>query len=180
MHNERPTFYTDKGQPIRAAGILCYVIHKNNNKLKKIWLFRNQNNYYSDTGGKTDKEDKSIIDTAIRETVEETNGHLFSHKHDFQTCRKILVDEFKKQKPKPLYVDNCKYLVFPLKLMYKNKYLSLKRFGKKELHDNLEHSYKWLSYVPKNLHPRLNGVKSILINDKIDNQNFDNQKILNK
>ena len=34
---------------------------------------------------KTDKEDKSIIDTAIRETVEETNGHLFSHKHDFQT-----------------------------------------------------------------------------------------------
>ena len=45
MHNERPTFYTDKGQPIRAAGILCYVIHKNNNKLKKIWLFRNQNNF---------------------------------------------------------------------------------------------------------------------------------------
>ena len=44
MHNKRPTFYTESGQPIRAAGILCYVVHKNNEKDKKFWLFRNQNN----------------------------------------------------------------------------------------------------------------------------------------
>lgn len=155
MHNERPTFYTDKGQPIRAAGILCYVIHKNNNKLKKIWLFRNQNHLYSDTGGKTDKEDLTIIETAIRETVEETNGHLFSYKHNFETCKQILMKEFEKQKPNPIYVESCKYILFPLRLMYKNRFLSLKRFGKKELHDNLIHSYKWLDYIPNNIHPRL-------------------------
>ena len=48
MHqNNRPTFYTEDGQPIRAAGILCYVYHKSFDekiKDKKIWLFRNQNN----------------------------------------------------------------------------------------------------------------------------------------
>ena len=40
--DKRPTFYTDKGQPIRAAGILCYVYDKEKNK--KIWLFRKQSN----------------------------------------------------------------------------------------------------------------------------------------
>ena len=35
MHSEnRPTFFTETGQPIRAAGILCYVNHKYFNKDK--------------------------------------------------------------------------------------------------------------------------------------------------
>ena len=101
------------------------------------------------------KEDLTIIETAIRETVEETNGHLFSYKHNFETCKQILMKEFEKQKPNPIYVESCKYILFPLRLMYKNRFLSLKRFGKKELHDNLIHSYKWLDYIPNNIHPRL-------------------------
>ena len=166
MHQDnRPTFYTKDGQPIRAAGILCYVYHKSfdeKTKDKKIWLFRNQNNIFSDTGGKTDKLDKSIIDTAIRETVEETNGHLFSSKHNYQICEKILKKEFEKQKPEPIYVRNCKYLLYPLKLRYKNKYLSLKRFGTKEIHDNMEHSYHWLDKLPRNIHPRLQSIRNNL------------------
>lgn len=168
MHQDnRPTFYTKDGQPIRAAGILCYVYHKSFNeqiKDKKIWLFRNQNNIYSDTGGKTDKTDKSIIDTAIRETVEETNGHLFSSKHNYKICEKILKHEFKRQNPNPIYVDNCKYILYPLRLRYKNKFLSLKRFGDKEIHDDMEHSYHWLDKIPKNIHPRLYTIRNNIIN----------------
>ena len=48
---------------------------------KEVWLFRRENkvstSYYCDTGGKSDCIDNSPIETAIRETVEETNGHLF-------------------------------------------------------------------------------------------------------
>ena len=168
MHQDnRPTFYTKDGQPIRAAGILCYVYHKSFNeqiKDKKSGYLENQNNIYSDTGGKTDKIDKSIIDTAIRETVEETNGHLFSSRHNYEICEKILKKEFKRQKPNPIYVDNCKYLLYPLRLRYKNKFLSLKRFGDKELHDDIQHSYHWLDKIPKNIHPRLYTIRNHIIN----------------
>jgi len=165
QQDNRPTFYTEEGHPIRAAGILCYVYHKSFDKIitdKKIWLFRNQNNIYSDTGGKTDILDKSIIDTAIRETVEETNGHLFSSTHDYKICEKILKQEFKRQNPKPIYVNNCKYLLYPLKLRYKNRFLSLKRFGDKEIHDDMTHSYHWLDKIPKNIHPRLYAIRNNL------------------
>lgn len=160
----RPTFYTNEGLPIRAGGILCYVVdNKTKNSIKKkYWLFRLQNNKFTDTGGKTDIKDKNIIDTAIRETVEETNGHLFSHKHDFEQCTKILKKIFKIQQPEPLYIQNCKYVLYPIQLKYKNKFLSLKRFGLKEEHDNIEHKYMWLDYIPKNIHPRLKIIKNHL------------------
>lgn len=166
MHkNNRPTFFTESGQPIRAAGVLCYIIKKsyNTNKEKKIWLFRKQNDNFTDTGGKTDFQDESIVETAIRETVEETNGKLFSYKHDYEQCKNILEREFEKQKPVPIYVENCKYIVFPLKLRYKNRFLSLKRFGKKEIHDDLEHSYHWVDHIPNNIHPRIKPVKKQLL-----------------
>ena len=173
MHSEnRPTFFTETGQPIRAAGILCYVNHKYFNKDKtkdtskddkKIWLLRKQDESFSDTGGKTDIVDQSIIDTAIRETVEETNGHLFSLHHTFEECTKTLIREFKIQKPAPIYVENCKYILFPLKLRYKNKYLSLKRFGDKEIHDDMKHSYQWIDHMPQNIHPRLKSIKKQLL-----------------
>ena len=168
MHkNNRPTFFTESGQPIRAAGILCYIIKKSfsNNKEKKLWLFRKQDNNFSDTGGKTDCQDESIVETAIRETVEETNGKLFSYNHTLEQCKSILKREFEKQKPVPIYVENCKYIVFPLKLKYKNKFLSLKRFGEIEIHDNLEHSYHWVDHIPNNIHPRIKPIKKQLLDN---------------
>jgi 8-oxo-dGTP pyrophosphatase MutT (NUDIX family) len=161
IKDKRPTFYTDEGQPIRAAGILCYVYDHNKNK--KIWLFRKQSNKFSDTGGKTDMIDENPLQTAIRETVEETNGHLFSKNHNNETCTKILVRELKKQNPKPIYVESCKYLVIPFRLRFKNFKLSLDRFGEMEIHDHLEHSYHWLEDIPKtDLHPRLISIRNIL------------------
>ena len=165
MHKDnRPTFFTESGQPIRAAGILCYIIKKSfdDNTEKKIWLLRKQDSNFSDTGGKTDSQDKSIIDTAIRETVEETNGRLFSYNHNYYQCKKILEKEIKKQKPVPIYVESCKYIVFPLRLRYKNKFLPLNRFGEKEIHDDLEHSYHWVDRIPNNIHPRLKPIKNML------------------
>mgnify|MGYP001252912844 CR=1 FL=1 len=162
MSNNRPTFYTDNGQPIRAAGILCFIDNKESNK--KYWLFRKQNNLFTDTGGKTDSIDSSALDTAIRETVEETNGRLFSEKHNSKYCYKILKREISKQNINPIYIESCKYLLFPLKLRIKNFELPLDRFGKLELHDNLEHSYHWLDEIPaKNIHPRLITLKKKLI-----------------
>ena len=158
----RPTFYTENGQPIRAAGILCYIVDKETNK--KFWLFRKQANKYSDTGGKTDEKDKSPLETAIRETVEETNGHLFSEKHTMKKCYEILSKEIKKQKPKPIYIDSCKYIIFPFRLRTKNFMLPLERFGNIEIHDQQEHSYHWFEEIPKkNIHPRLNELKKFII-----------------
>lgn len=168
-NSNRPTFYTKEGLPVRAAGILCYVVHKEQQKEKNYWLFRLQNKLFTDTGGKTDILDSDMIDTAIRETVEETNGHLFSFKHNFDKCTSILKNLFKIQNPKPIYIKSCKYVVYPLRLKYKNKFLSLKRFGLKEEHDNIEHKYMWLDYVPKNIHPRLKSLKGYL-------KEFDNLK----
>ena len=163
-NSNRPTFYTKEGLPVRAAGILCYVVHKDKNIEKNYWLFRLQNKLFTDTGGKTDVTDTDFVDTAIRERVEETNGHLFSFKHDFNTCTSILKKLFKTQNPEPIYIKSCKYVVYPLRLKYKNKFLSLKRFGLKEEHDNIEHKYMWLDYIPKNIHPRLKSLKKELKN----------------
>ena len=161
MNKDRPTFYTEENKPIRAAGILCYVHDKD--KDQKLWLFRKQNNLFSDTGGKTETIDNSAIDTAIRETVEETNGHLFSQKHNIDTCHKILCREINNQKVKKIYVENCKYLLILFKLRFKNYKLPLERFGNLEKHDNQIHSYHWLEEIPsKDLHPRLHGAKKQL------------------
>ena len=159
--DNRPTFYTNDGKPIRAAGILCYVHDKDKNK--KTWLFRKQKNKYSDTGGKTDSLDSSSLETAIRETVEETNGHLFSEKHNNKYCYKILKRELTKQNPKPIYFDSCKYILYPLKLRSKSLNLPLDRFGNIEIHDSQKHSYHWLDEIPdKNLHPRLFSLKNLI------------------
>ena len=32
MADSRPTFFTENGEPIRAAGILCYVYDQDNKK----------------------------------------------------------------------------------------------------------------------------------------------------
>lgn len=162
MADSRPTFFTKNGEPIRAAGILCYVYDQNSNK--KQWLFRKHKNIFSDTGGKTDKIDKNPLETAVRETVEETNGHLFSSKHDQNYCFKILKREIIKQNKKPIYFEGCKYQLYILKLRKKTLNLPLERFGDFEIHDNLKHSYHWLNEIPEsNIHPRLNSIKKKLI-----------------
>lgn len=137
--DNQPTFYTKHKHPIRAAGILCYV--KNPKNQKKIWLLRESKGYLTDTGGKTDKEDNCPMVTAIRETVEETNGHLFSIRHDENTCFQILSTQLQKQNNKRIYIKESKYLLFIFELKYCAFFKPLKRFGKIEKKDNEYHSY---------------------------------------
>ena len=155
---ERPTFYTNSGQPVRAAGILCYVVDPHTDN--KIWLLRENNGYLSDTGGKTDIVDKGPLDTAIRETVEETNGHLFSERHSNEKCHEIISKFLPSQKNKIIYIKSCKYLLFTFQLRYSTFRKPLKRFGKFEKHDNEPHEYRWYHKIPyEKLHPRLYKVR---------------------
>ena len=158
--DNRPTFYTKSKLPIRAAGIICYVFDKKKNK--KIWLFRKSKGYLTDTGGKTDSVDKNAMDTAIRETVEETNGHLFSSYHSEQKCSNILTKILPKQR-NIIYNKGSKYLLFLMELNYSNIYKPMNRFGKIEREDNEPHSYQWYEKIPDDfkLHPRLQNIKHI-------------------
>ena len=38
-------------------------------------------------------------------------------------------------------------------------YLNKLRFGDKEVHDNLIHSYHWIDHIPGNIHPRLKSIR---------------------
>ena len=171
--DQRPTFFINNN-PIRAAGILCYVF--DNIKKKKIWLMRKEektsSSYYCDTGGKTDNCDNSPIDTAIRETVEETNGHLFSKSHSNKKCTEILKELFDNNSNiniKSIYSKEGKYILYLLKLRYNTINKSLDRFGKKEKSSggkNIKnHSYFWLDKLPfEDLHPRLLPMYKKIIN----------------
>ena len=158
--NNRPTFFIDM-KPVRAAGILFYVHNRN----KKYWLLRKCKGLYSDTGGKTDINDKSILDTAIRETVEETNGHLFSKKHSVNKCRKILIDQFSKNDIESIYIKKSKYILYLFELRWTNKEIPLGRFGEIEIHTNKPHSFHWVKNIPTDeLHPRLGNISEIIDN----------------
>lgn len=157
---DRPTFYIDE-KPIRAAGILFYVKDKSNNK--NMMLFRRENKettqFYCDTGGKTDVSDESSIETAIRETVEETNSHIFDKKHNRKKCTNILKNIFEKQKIDYIYSPKSKYILYLVELRYSAYKKPLSRLGsyEKSLNDETKtHTYFWLDTIPiENLHPRL-------------------------
>ena len=74
----RPIFYIDNGCPCLGAGVLFYV--QTNNDIYFLMQKEDGNPKYSfcDLGGKTDVIDSNIIETAVREVMEETNGVLFS------------------------------------------------------------------------------------------------------
>ena len=152
---DRPTFYTRSGQSIKAAGILCYVY--DDRKKKKIWLLRENNGYLTNTGGKTDSVDRNPLETAIRKTVEKTNGHLFSSYHDKRKCFETLWKSLNKQKNKIIYIKESNYLLFIFKLDFYAKIKSLKRFETSiEEKDDKNNSYNWYEKIPtERLHPRL-------------------------
>tara|TARA_B100000161_G_scaffold237661_1_gene188161 strand:+ start:112 stop:990 length:879 start_codon:yes stop_codon:yes gene_type:complete len=162
-NDQRPTFYTRSRKEIRGAGVLCYVRDKVRNK--KYILLRESNGWISDMGGKTDIYDKSPLDTAIREVVEETNGHLFSSYHDSERCRFILNKHLPKRNVKRIYIRKSKYLLYIFEINYKNFGRSMLRFGKKEGNTNISHYYKWYESLPsRKLHPRLYNIRHELAN----------------
>lgn len=115
---------------VKSAGILFYsMVDK-----EKKFLFTCQQNgkrdfSYADLGGKSEHEDSTPIDTAIRETVEETNGHLFSGNDSYEECDKKIKELFVNP-PSRYYDSRGKYMVYFIEMDDSFFNLSLDRFEK--------------------------------------------------
>ena len=135
---ERPTFYTKKGFPIRAGGVMFYTLYNNeiyimiqeiidipnlNDSNKNNSNKNNSNkNIWSDLGGKTEFCDKTLDDTICREVLEETNNRLFYLTNKQRKLKDSNIRQFKKLKLyvkkntiKNIVIPNSKYLLYLVK-----------------------------------------------------------------
>jgi 8-oxo-dGTP pyrophosphatase MutT (NUDIX family) len=155
--SDRPTF-EHRGRPVRAAGVLLWTKHDGHVHR----LFRKVNGKFEDIGGKTDPADTSAVATAVRETVEETGGKLFSEFHTRERCGEIL-HRLLEQTTTVEYNQRSKYLLFKLKVEPSILEVSMKRFGLSEETDwgTLQHYYQWRWQLPyqNQLHFRLRGLR---------------------
>lgn len=129
--NERPTFYiNDKlSQPIRAGGAIIYKFTKSDMEI----LLIEKDGQYEDIGGRTDNVDDTYIDTIVREIYEESNK-LIKRK---TTRKKLDGAEY-------VYIPKSKYIVYFIEATEKQKLLTEEHFGKKELHDDIVRTIKWI------------------------------------
>jgi hypothetical protein len=136
------------GKKYLGAGIIIY--HNNKYLLQKV----KNKNAWEDFGGKTDKKDKNIIETAFRECEEESNNIL---------NRNYLIDLIEKNPDRCYYLlqDNL-YFLYMIYISKKEKeFLENQDFGDFETYDNIERKVSWVS-KKENFHPR------ILINNFIN------------
>jgi hypothetical protein len=137
-YNDRPTFYykNNKKKPIRAGGILFYRARLVNNitHYDFLLMYNKWRKTYEDLGGRTSEGDTSIQDTIAREIEEESNN-IFNK----EDIKKRLKNQ------SHVYISNCKYLLYFLKVTDKEAQLKKSDFGKLEIYDNLERSISWLS-----------------------------------
>ena len=146
----RPTFYY-KNQEVKAAGILFYV----RNRESKFYLLRKHRNW-SDIGGKTEPEDKNILDTILREVIEETNHVLLDPAHTKEQAMASLRKLLKDTDLEIFYNKGAKYLMLRVEVPEHLYYMDNKRFGNVEHTTSQAHHYSWIKFVVRNkLHPRL-------------------------
>ena len=154
-YNERPTFTCTRG-PLRAGGVLIY---RKTGAMVEFLMIKNTEGRYEDIGGKTDRKDRSILDTIARETGEETNGVIAEAVVRRQLQAAVL----------SVYNLNSKYVVY---LLPANRYeatLKSEQFGTIETHDQFPRTIHWVSTesLQNNpLHPRLDlqGIIAVLEN----------------
>lgn len=165
-YDGRPKFFsqgiTDHRNPdykiVRSSGILFYSMVGE----EKKFLLRYQQNSkmefrYADLGGKSDPEDSTPVDTAIRETLEETNGHLFSSDDSLEECETKIKELFVNP-PSQYYDSGGKYMLYLVEMDESFFNLPLDRFGVREGEDERVHSFHWLGtdeISREELHPRL-------------------------
>lgn len=130
---------------------------------------KNKKYKFSDLGGKTDINDTTIIETAVREVMEETNTGLFSKlfkpeyneefKLDSEPTVEVYMENFSKlfteHKPKLIYKYNCKYITMMTELDTKyinsnmlpnidNDVTIILEFGEKEDGTELYRNIVWI------------------------------------
>lgn len=162
----RPHFFYDGHLEVRAAGILVYVRQGGDIQ----FLMRKEKGKWSETGGgKSEKVDTCILDTAVRECVEETNGRLFSDEDSFSECDSKLREMITPRTYK-IYSPRSKYMLFVVEADMKLRREKMTRFGNVEMHTRIRHYYKWVRKGRTRslrLHPRLyvSGILQHVIQD---------------
>ena len=151
---------------VKAAGILFFVRRGGRISL----LMRRERGRWSETGGgKVESVDKDILDTAVRECVEETNGRLFDKDDTFCECgdkiRAMITPRTYK-----IYSPRSKYFLYVVEADANLRKQKMTRFGTVEKHTNMRHYYKWVSTSKvrsMKLHPRLyiSGILQHVIQD---------------
>lgn len=132
---------TFMGKPFYGGGVVLY--HGKKLLLQKI----DGRDYWEDFGGKTDKEDEDIIETAFREGKEESNEIL---------NREFLEELIELNKKKCYYLlQHNTYFIYVIYVprIVKDS-LTSKKFGESELHDNIKRKVEWVDKDVK-LHPRI-------------------------
>ncbi len=140
----------DNEQPVQAAGCLVYRINKDNNDIEFLLIRNYQRNFYEDFGGHVNNDDKTIFDTAARETNEESNYNL-----KVKSIKKRVM----KTKLK-VYIKQSKYLIYFIKATDRESNLVKSDFGNVEELDKIKRTVNWYP------------VKKILKKEFIDKLNF--------
>lgn len=164
----RPIFYVDDSCPCLGGGIMFYT--RCNDKTYFLLQQEEGNHKYvfCDLGGKTDISDSNIIETAVREVMEETNGvlfqqllkpschHLFCMNSKFEDYMANLYRLFQDHPPHFIYSSKSKYLIVLVEIdakyiskqvlpKHNDKILSLKnQFGSMELKNTLQRQIVWM------------------------------------
>lgn len=148
LRDGRPTFFFKNNQhlEIRAAGVLPYVRTEEGVEFLMIRC----NRKYEDFGGKTDIVDKSIEETAARETEEESNCIL----------KKDMLLEKIKNNSIPAYSKHSKYILYFVEV---DEYYHPRKFGTREKHENIKRTVEWvpiekfkdIKFIEKYVHFRL-------------------------
>ncbi len=150
IKNNRPTFFICQHYECRASGILFYKIVKD----IPYFLLVNEYNKWGDIGGKTDIDDRNILDTACREVTEETNavfGNNLRRVHDIDTYNECYEyaywrtkDLVKTNLTHQIYIPSSKYLIYCVKLD-PSLCPYAKEFDVKELQNDNVRYFEWVS-----------------------------------
>ena len=132
---------TFMGKNFYGGGIILY--HGKKLLLQKV----KGEDYWEDFGGKTDKEDENIIETAFRETEEESNGML---------NKEFLENLIKLNKKKCYYLlQNNTYFIYVIYVSRSVKdSLTPEKFGDVEKHDGIRRRVEWVDKDVA-MHPRI-------------------------
>jgi hypothetical protein len=101
-------FHNDQEeQPIKASGI---IFQRTQNEKVEFLVHITTGEKLWDIGGKVDKSDKTILETATREFIEETEM-FFTKQISFEKTKKYVSENTLKQ----FYINKSKYLLFIVK-----------------------------------------------------------------
>jgi len=172
-NTKRKCFYydNDSEKPILAAGVL-FVKEEKGKKYVLIQKKKKENqDEYSDFGGKIDLKDQTAVETIARELGEELNDGIY----DSSKPEKIYLDNVRDLKNliqeniiKSVYQERAKYFVIIAQLP-ENISLDFAIIGDSEKLDKINRTVEWITYedfmklyngsrkTPNQIHPRLWG-----------------------